>query len=73
MEYHRRSDSVKCYQLPHNLPPPLLVQTLLEIEPPAENKPICALEKSNFAKSSTTNVLSPNSTRLPTERLLAKA
>ena len=42
-----------------------------EIEPPAENKPICALEKSNSAKFSTRILLSLNLRTLPAERSLA--
>ena len=44
-----------------------------EIEAPGENKPICALEKSNVAKSSTLNEPPLKGIRLPTELLLARA
>ena len=44
-----------------------------EIEAPGENKPICTLEKSKVARSSTTSVLRPKLTFLPAERSLASA
>ena len=42
-----------------------------ETSPPAENRPICAREKSKVATSITGMCRPRNSTRLPSERLLA--
>ena len=42
-----------------------------DTSPPAENRPICARAKSNVATSMTGMCRPRNSTRLPSERLLA--
>src|SRR5210317_140679 len=44
-----------------------------EMEPPAENRPICTFEKSKSARSETSSSRLPNSTVLPIERSLANA